>query len=161
MAHRLLIILLTLCLVACEQSAATREHVRIGSDDWSLELAVGDAAIQRGMMGRETIPRGTGMLFVFSEPVIHQFWMANCLIDIDVIFLDGQGRVTTMYRMVTEPPRRAEESQLQYEQRLPLYSSRVPVRFAIELPAGSIDALALRVGDAVPIAIDRLKSLSR
>ena len=161
MAHRLLIVLLSLCIVACERSAATREHVRIGSGDWALELAVGDVAIQQGLMGRATIPEGTGMLFVFPEPGVHQFWMANCLIDIDVIFLDGQGRVTTMYRMTIEPPRGERESVLQYEERLPYYSSRVPVRFAIELPAGSVDTLGLRVGDAIPIDIDRLKSLAR
>lgn len=160
MAHRLLIVLFMLCLIACERSAQTREQVRIGSSEWTLELALGDAAIARGLMDRESIPAGTGMLFVFPEPAVHRFWMANCLTDIDVIFLDGQGRVTTMYRMLAEPPKRSEESQLQYERRLPRYSSRVPVRFAIELPPGSIDTLGLRVGDAVPIDLDRLKSLA-
>jgi hypothetical protein len=161
-AHRLLILLLTLSVVvACERSAATREQVRIGPANWTLELAIGDAAIQRGLMDRKTIPEGTGMLFVFPEPTVHQFWMANCLTDIDVIFLDGQGRVTTMYHMRAEPPRSDGESQFDYEQRLPRYSSRVPVRFAIELPPGSLDTLGLRVGNAIPIDLDRLKSMAR
>jgi len=161
MARRLLIVLLTMCAAACEQSAASREQVRIGTDEWTLELAIGETAIRRGLMDRDSIPARTGMLFVFPAPVIHQFWMANCRTDIDVMFLDGQGRITTMYRMPAEPPRGNQESVSQYERRLPRYSSRVPVRFAIELPAGSIDTLGLRVGDAIPIDIQRLKSLAR
>lgn len=164
MAYKLLVLLLlgiSLVQPACDRSGPSREHVEIGARDWDLELAIGDAAIQRGLMDRTEIPAGTGMIFVFPAPKIHQFWMANCLVDIDVIFLDGQGRVTTIYRMKTEPARDRDESQLGYEQRMPLYSSHVPVRFAIEFPAGSIDHLGLRVGDRVDIDVDRLKSMTR
>ncbi|MBT4768882.1 MAG: DUF192 domain-containing protein [Phycisphaerae bacterium] len=164
MAHRLLVLVLcgmSLMTFGCDRSGASLEQVRIGARDWDLELAISEAAIRRGLMDRATIPAGTGMIFVFSTPTVHRFWMANCLIDIDVIFLDGQGRVTTMYRMKAEPARGSAESQLGYEQRLPLYSSHVPVRFAIEFPAGSIDHLGLRVGDRVDIDVDRLKSMTR
>ncbi|MBT7352124.1 MAG: DUF192 domain-containing protein [Phycisphaerae bacterium] len=164
MAHRLLVLVLcgmSLMTFGCDRSGASLEQVRIGARDWDLELAVSEAAIQRGLMDRATIPDGTGMIFVFPSPTVHRFWMANCLIDIDVIFIDGQGRVATMYRMKAEPARGPAESQLAYEQRMPLYSSHVPVRFAIEFPAGSIDRLGLRAGDRVDIDVDRLKSMTR
>jgi hypothetical protein len=40
-----------------------------------------------------------GMLFVFPEPRMLSFWMYECLIDIDVIFLDASGTVTAIHRM--------------------------------------------------------------
>lgn len=164
MAYRHVVLLLGVILsgaTGCDRSGPAHEQVQIGERDWDLELAIGQAAIQRGLMDRAAIPAGTGMIFVFPTPQVHRFWMANCLIDIDVIFLDGQGRVTTLYSMASEPPRRRDESQSGYEQRLPLYSSHVPVRFAIEFPAGSIEHLGLRAGDRVDIDVDRLKSLTR
>jgi uncharacterized membrane protein (UPF0127 family) len=42
-----------------------------------------------------------------------------------------------------------------------MYSSRIPVRFAIELPAGSIDAMGVKAGESVSLDTDRLKSLAK
>ena len=146
--------------VSCERGNARIEHVRIGNHHWDLELALDDAAIRNGLMDRTDIPAGPGTLFVFQAPGLHEFWMANCLVDLDLIFLDGQARITTLYTMKAEPPRGRNESIAAYERRLPLYSSRVPVRFAIELPAGSIHSLGLRAGQAVELDTARLKSLA-
>ena len=164
MAQHLKLIVLTFALAVmggCETRPTDTEQVRLGQRDWTLELATDEAAIRRGLMDRQDIPTGTGMLFVFKTPQVHEFWMANCLIDIDVLFIDGQGRIASMHRMKAEPPRRPTESVSSYEQRMKMYSSRIPVRFAIELPAGSIDALGVRAGESVSLDIDRLKSLAK
>jgi hypothetical protein len=145
----------------CETRSADTEQIRLGNRDWTLELATDEASIRRGLMDRKHIPSGTGMLFVFKTQQVHQFWMANCLVDIDVLFIDGQGRIASMHRMKVESPRKPSESVLAYEQRMKMYSSRIPVRFAIELPAGSIDALGVRAGESVPLDTDRLKLLAK
>ena len=164
MAQRLKMIVLTFAMAVafgCETQPSDTEQVRLGQRDWTLELATDEASIRRGLMDRQDIPNGTGMLFVFNTPQVHQFWMANCLIDIDVLFIDGQGRIASMHQMKAEPPRNPTESVSAYEQRMKLYSSRIPVRFAIELPAGSIDALGVRAGESVSLDTDRLKSLAK
>ena len=63
--------------------------------------------------------------------------------------------------MKKEPPRRADESVRAYEQRLKLYPSRRPVRFAIELETGSIDRLKLKPGQTIPLDLRRLKKMAR
>jgi uncharacterized membrane protein (UPF0127 family) len=164
MAQRLMMTVLVFAMVVafgCESQPADTEHVRLGQRDWTLELATDEASIRRGLMDRQDIPTGTGMLFVFKTQQVHQFWMANCLIDIDVLFIDGQGRIASMHRMKAESPRSPTESVSAYEQRMKMYSSRIPVRFAIELPAGSIDAMGVRAGESVSLDTDRLKSLAK
>lgn len=139
--------------------------IEIAGERFMMELAIDPHARTEGMSYRDSFPEapgydGGGMLFVFPEPEVRQFWMYECLIDIDVIFLDANGTVTAAHRMPAEPPRRADEHRDQYERRLPLYSSRVPAQFAIELPAGSIDRLNVQVDQRIDLPLERLKAMA-
>lgn len=139
--------------------------VEIAGERFFMELALDEEARTQGMSYRDSFPDaegydGGGMLFVFPEPEVLQFWMYECLIDIDVIFLDAQGTVTAVHRMPAESPRREGESFAEYDRRLPRYSSRVPAQFAIELPAGSIDRLNVQVDQRIDLPLDRLKAMA-
>ena len=131
--------------------------VTIEGETFRLELAVDETSRERGMMGRTDIPAGTGMLFVFPDARWRSFWMKNCLIDIDLIFLDARGSVTATHRMRVEQPRLADESERDYEARLAPYVSARPAQFAIELRSGSIDRLGIGVDDRIALDLDDLK----
>jgi uncharacterized membrane protein (UPF0127 family) len=111
-------------------------------------------------MHRTEVPADGGMLFVFPESEVRSFWMGNCLVDIDVIFLDPRGRVTAVHRMKAQPPRRADESEADYDRRMPRYWSAYPAQFAIELKAGTLDRLGVKVEDRIDLDLDRLKRLA-
>lgn len=128
---------------------------------FTLEVAADQASIERGLMHRQTIPPGTGMLFIFPDVRGRSFWMKNCLTDIDLITLDGSGRVTTTHRMKAEPPKREDETDDAYGTRLKKYSSVFPAQFAIELPPGTLDQLNVRVEDKIELDLERLKALTR
>lgn len=123
-----------------------RVPVTIAGEDFRLEPAADDASRTQGLMHRTGIPEGGGMLFVWPDAQLRSFWMKNCVIPIDLIFVDPRGYVTALHEMPIEPPREPEETELQYELRLPGYGSRFPAQYAIELRAGSIEALGLRTG---------------
>ncbi|MHC4990514.1 MAG: DUF192 domain-containing protein [Planctomycetota bacterium] len=138
-----------------------RETIAIGGETFKLELAVDAAQRQKGLMGRRSLDRHGGMIFVFPDLRMRSFWMYDCLIDIDLLYLDEKGTVLAMHRMRAEAPRGKGESVWDYETRLRRYTSRRPARFAIELQTGSIDRLGLEIGQRLKLDGARLRSLAR
>ncbi len=59
-----------------------------------LEMMSAPNAISTGMMGRENLVGG--MLFVFSEVTERSFWMKDCLMSLDIIFIIDN-KVTKIY----------------------------------------------------------------
>lgn len=136
------------------------ERVEIHGESFDLELAVDDDARSRGLGGRTSIPDKGGMLFVFPNTELRRFWMLDCEIDIDIIFLDPLGIVTAVHEMKAEP-RQPGESLDAYKGRLKLYSSIAPAQYAIELKAGSIERLGIKPGEKIQLDRRKLKSLAR
>ena len=162
----LLLALTVLALGGCDSSppvAPGFERVTIDGRDFDLELVYTEAAIEQGLKGRTSIPDNGGMLFVMRENRVQRFWMHECLVPIDIIFLDAGGRVTATHQMQVNP-RREGESDAQYQDRLrreDMYSSRHAARFAIELQGGKLDELTVGEGDLIDLDLDRLKGLAR
>lgn len=134
--------------------------VRLGGRTFRLELALDEQTRFRGLSGRTAIDPNGGMLFVFPRPRELYFVMRDCPIPIDIIFLDGGGRVTATHQMKIEPPRRSGESDEDYEDRLTMYPSRFSAQYAIELAGGTLPGLHVREGDKVEVE-DALKARAR
>ena len=152
MAFRFCCLLAALALAAPAgaQPLATR-RVFLSSVAYELEVASDPASRERGLMGRDAIdPRG-GMLFIFPDDAPRVFWMRDCKVDIDIVFLDLSGRVVAAHRMRAEPLRQPQEGEEQYLSRLRRYASNAPARFAIELRAGSLSQLGLSLGSLVDV----------
>ena len=120
-------------------------------EPFDVELASTVESRARGMGGRRNFPPGTAMLFVNPGDRVRRYWMKDCLVDIDVAFIDRFGRITAMHRMPAEPARRPNESMNAYQARLRGYPSRRPARYALELPPGELDRLGFRVGELLPL----------
>lgn len=133
------------------------ETIPISGREWRLEVAADDAARSRGLGGRSELPPDGGMIFIFPDAAPRAFWMAECRMPIDLIFLDRFGTILALHEMPAEPPRGEGESESDYHGRLPMYASRRPAQFAIELPPGSIRSLGLSVNSRIPLDADRLK----
>ena len=63
-----------------------------------LEVASTPDERRRGLMGRENLPSVCGMLFEGLSGGGY-FWMKNCLIPLDVVFLNKKGTITKTYTM--------------------------------------------------------------
>jgi uncharacterized membrane protein (UPF0127 family) len=163
----ILMILTLSCMASisgCQNAPATPAdsvQVTIDGRTFVLELALDTEARTIGLMNRDSIPEDGGMLFVFPDDQRRSFWMGNCLIDIDVIFLDHMGYITAMHAMKAAPPRSPDESAYEYRKRLPEYWSGPPARFAIELRGGWLEELDLYVDQRLDIDVDTLKPLAQ
>lgn len=67
-----------------------------GGVSLKIEYATTREARERGLGGRESIPRDYGMLFVFPEDAEYGFWMKDTLIPLDIFWLDAQGQVVSL-----------------------------------------------------------------
>ena len=137
------------------------ERVTLGGRQFDLELAMATESRRQGLGGRESLPENGGMFFVFPDAQLRRFWMFDCVMSIDIAFVDPIGYVTAIHTMPPEELRGEDESLLDYESRLPGYSSSYPAQFAIELTPGSFESLGIEVGDRVSIPPERLKTLGK
>ena len=137
------------------------ERVTIAGESFDLELAVNSETRVQGLSGRESIPENGGMLFVFPRAARQSFVMRDCLVPIDIAFLDGTGRVVAAHAMEVEEPRKADESQMAYELRLRKYSSRFGALYASELAGGRLAELGIEAGDVIELDHQKLKAIVR
>jgi len=137
------------------------EPVPIAGRLFALELAITAQQHERGLMDRRHLDEDAGMLFIYGYEQQLSFWMANTLIDLDLVYLNDRGRIVSMHTMPTEPPQRRSETSWNYHARLPRYVSNRPAKYAIELRSGMIEELHLDIGDVIALDRARLTQLSR
>lgn len=142
-------------------SAERTEKVTIGERTFTLRLAVDEPARERGLGGVAEIGEDEGMLFVFPNAAIRNFWMRDCVIDLDIAYLDPFGIVTAVHTMPKEPPRGPNETEAAYQARLKRYSSVSPAQFAIEVRPGTLEALGVKRGTRIALDLPKLKALAK
>ncbi len=114
----------------------------------TAELADTEAVRERGLMFRTDLPRDTGMLFVFDQPGQYPFWMKNCLIPIDIIWLDVQGTVLSVAASV--PPCRLPACNPPCaSDACPTYSHEGLAKYVVEVPSGFAKEHAVKAGDRI------------
>jgi uncharacterized protein len=157
-------------LSGCDEKAdSSVAKVQLGGKTFLLEIAADEAKRHLGLGKRESIEEDGGMLFVFpsSENGVKSFVMRDCVIDIDIIYLDGAGRILAMHNMKKEDPRGPDEApdakgfNTKYDERLKKYSSKYPTQFVIEIKGGLLQSLNLKEGDIVKQKWDELKRVAQ
>lgn len=158
------VLLLTACVTApgCAKPAEQDGIVTVQLDGrtFHLELAADNPTRERGLGGRESIADDGGMFFSFPDSQIRHFVMRDCLVPIDIIYLDADARIVAMHHMTVEEPRRDNETALQYETRLKRYSSRFNARYVIEIRGGLLEELDLQTGQRIELDTERLAALT-
>lgn len=102
-----------------------------------VEVAADDELRAQGLMYRDHLRPGTGMLFIFPRDGEYSFWMKNTLIPLDMIWIDSQQRVTAVKFNV--PPCRIEEC--------PSYTPGAISRYVLEVAGGVAQQHGIKPGD--------------
>lgn len=141
------VLLLIACLLPGVAAAQTPEPVAFpktaltietssGPVGFTVELARGDKALQRGLMFRKTLAPDAGMLLDYEKPSWAGIWMKNTFIPLDLLFIDAGGRIVFIH----------EGAQPHSE--TVVWAPR-QVRAVLEVNAGSARFLGLKTGDLV------------
>lgn len=125
-----------LALAGCA-SGSSAAWVELAGARYEVEIADDDAERARGLMFRDALPAGTGMLFLHEREQPQAYWMKNTRIPLDILYFDSARRLVSQQRDV--PPCAAGD-------RCPPYPSAAPARFVLELNAGEAARLKLEDG---------------
>lgn len=119
---------------------ADRARVIFGTDTVVAEVARTAEEREQGLMFRDEVPEGTGMLFVFADEALRSFWMRNTHVPLDVAWMDAELRIVDIQQMEPETTT--------------LHEGSAPAMFALEVPMGWYAAHGVRVGDVAEIVFD-------
>jgi len=64
-----------------------------GGQEIRAEVEINPEDLQKGMMFRDSLPRGRGMLFVHQTPGLYPYWMYQVNIPLDMIWMDKDHRI--------------------------------------------------------------------
>ncbi|UJJ33209.1 DUF192 domain-containing protein [Halopseudomonas maritima] len=133
---------IVLALLASTSAQADSRTLILGSEAFELTYVADPDSRRQGLMGVTELPFGSGMLFDFPAGTRPAIWMRNMQISLDLVFVDNRGQIRQVFADV---PPCAE---------LPcaLYQADAPLRWVIELPAGSVARLGLSVGATLDVS---------
>lgn len=104
---------------------------------FSVEIANNDESRTRGLMYRQSLPKDSGMLFVFDKEGEYPFWMKNTLIPLDIIWIDKDKKV--IYINENTQPCKTENCAS--------YGTSKNAKYVLELNAGQVKEIGLKAGD--------------
>jgi hypothetical protein len=112
---------------------------------FQAEAALTPQEQMRGLMYRETLPKDRCMIFLYTEDGHHTIWMKNCLISLDVVWVDAEGRIVELVEKA--PP--LSPLYVGPDALAPTYGGKVLSRHFVEFPEGTIRRLGLKQGDRI------------
>lgn len=131
---RLVIIGIVICVVAGFVFESTRPgYLVLAGKKFNTEVVDTQATRERGLSGRESLAQDSAMLFVFDTQDQECFWMKDMKFAIDMVWLDENKKVTAIEQNVT----------LESYPRDYCHNSK----YVVELQAGTVAKLGLKVGD--------------
>ena len=115
--------------------------MKIGEHEFHVELATDPDRRAVGLMYRKSLPEDQGMLFIFPRPQMQSFYMKNCEIDLEIAYIDDDGKIVDLLEMKAPPSG--------FSGPYRKYRSTEPVRYALEMNNGWFSSRGIGVGTVV------------
>lgn len=88
--------------------------IEIGGKQYRVELAETEQEKEEGLQGVKDLPEDQGMLFVYNKPQTVGFWMQDTLIPLDIVFIDEDQDVISVYQGQPNDESIVEEDDVKY-----------------------------------------------
>jgi uncharacterized protein len=132
-------LLVSIAAVSCSSPAKPKAGVtlNLGGKPLLVELALNDADRERGLMFRDSLEDGKGMLFVFPSDQRLNFWMKNTKVPLSIAYISHDGTIREIYDM---KPYSLDST-----------ASSSSVRYALEVPQGYFSRIGVKPGDRIEL----------
>jgi hypothetical protein len=112
---------------------------RIEDKTVEAEIAIKPSEREKGLMHRDSMPRGKGMLFVFEQPSSQKFWMKNTRIPLDIGYFSPSGKLLEVHAArpydLNGVPSRSKN-----------------IQFALELNLNGFREIGIGIGDRLKLS---------
>ena len=81
-----------------KQILCTVQANKNNPQELSVELADNEHKRSYGLMNREDMKSNSGMLFIWKDNQIRNFWMKNTHFNLDLFFLNKQGEIIEIFK---------------------------------------------------------------
>jgi uncharacterized membrane protein (UPF0127 family) len=126
---------------ALEDQITTRTITLPDGTEIRVEVLIKPADMARGMMYRDPLPRGRGLLFVHQRPDYYRYWMSNVKAPLDIIFMDANRQIVEI--SADTPPCTTKPADCL------LYGGHQLEQYVVELRAGEARRLGLHSGQTL------------
>jgi uncharacterized protein len=96
----------------------------------------------RGMMFRDSLAKDRGMLFVHNAEGNYPYWMYQCRIPLDIIWMNQNRRIVEISPNTPPCPSKAAHE-------CPSFGGHEKARYVLELAGGGAALYGLKVGDSL------------
>ena len=103
-----------------------------------LDIADNFEKRSQGLMNRKKLEPNSGMLFIWEDSKIRNFWMKNTYFNLDLFFINDEGTIVEIYKNA----KAFDETNI---------ISKQKVKFVLEMNAGDIHA---KIGDNLTCALN-------
>lgn len=111
---------------------------------FTSEVAQTDETRALGLMYRTKLDAYAGMYFIFENDVQAGFWMKNCEIPLDLIFIDNAGKIIDI-RANVPPCKQLDPTQMT----CPSYVPKAPYRTVLEINGGAAKTNNIGIGQQI------------
>jgi len=108
----------------------------------TVETARTPLELIKGLMDRDSLPDGHGMLFTHPDENIYHYWMYRTKIPLDIIWMDHDQRIVEMSQ--NTPPCKAQSPK-----DCTNYGGNFKSKYSLEVNAGVAEKNKLQVGDVL------------
>jgi uncharacterized membrane protein (UPF0127 family) len=112
-----------------------------GGQQIRAEVEMTAVDMQKGMMFRDSLARGRGMLFIHPAPGLYPYWMYQVRIPLDMIWMDASHRIVEI--SPDTPPCKTKASLCGN------YGGHQTAQFVLELGGGEARRLGLTLGQTL------------
>ena len=92
----------------------TQQTIEINDKKYQVKIAKSEEEKMRGLQGVKELPEDEGMLFIYDKPQTVGFWMKDTEIPLDIIFINEDCEVISIYKGCPFSETIAEEDNVKY-----------------------------------------------